>query len=174
MMTARRIRGAVVLVALSLVGPDPSGFSPFSTAAAAAAVENLRGEWLVTTPQTLAMAKYFDSQIAAAKSPEERTTLERVRDLNIRRVASIVKVNPSHFGFYPINNAGERRPYIGIAKYDVLSATRHEVVLQLDGEPEGRVVLVLSGKDEMIALSLAHFVNGIIWRRAGTPGAGLL
>ncbi len=99
--------------------------------------------------------------------------LESVRDLNIRRVASIVKVNPSHFGFYPINNAGVRSPYVAIAQYEVLRATPHEVELQLDGEPGGRVVIALHGKNEMHAPSFVAVVRGTIWRRAGTPGAGL-
>lgn len=184
-----RCRGVAVLLAAwalaacePATGPLPAASSSPAlpiTPATTAAMEKLHGEWLVTTPESLATAKHFEPQIAAAESPEKRIALEKVRDLNIRRVTTIVKVNASHLGFHTIGKPGVLHDYVTSRRYELLRATRHEVEIQLDRdvidgvERMERIVLTLSGTDEIHAPDLAEFAGGTIWRRAGTPGAGL-
>lgn len=181
MRSARRLRGLVLAcVASSQVACEPPPTpQPAPSASVAAAIvptgapERLLGEWIVTSPRTLATAAFFEPRIAAAQSPEERTRLEQIRDLNIRRVATIVKVNRSHLAFHTIKPADAAPGYFSAISYDVRSGTRHEATIELHSYGAEPAVLTFAGSDEIYAPGLTDFTGGTIWRRAGTRGAGL-
>jgi len=125
---------------------------------------SLCGNWGITTQETLAVHKYYDSQIAAARSPDPMLGLER--ELNLRQATPLVKVFPSHIEVHTLERSVVSR------EYDVLRETAHEVEIQIRGDGGERAVLTFSGENEIRAPGLVGLVGGAIWRRFRTSCVG--
>jgi len=138
------------------------------------ATKALEGEWIVTTPESVRTAKYFDVEIATATSAERRVELERLRDLNIGRVATIVRVTESYMTFFrPPLAEDAKDALIPAQQYVVVCANEVEVEVNFGEYDGGRSVLGLNGPNELYSRDLVGFARGTTWRRAGTPGAGV-
>jgi hypothetical protein len=164
----RRVARLTIMVAALVLPSCESAPGPPPSSDVHAATEALRGEWIVTTRETLAAARYFQQQIDAATSHDERVRLEQVRDLNLRRLAPIVKANAFCLGFH----MPWERGYADCHPYVVLRATRDEITIHIEGSEVAETVLTLSGRDELRAPDLFDFARGTTWHRAGTTGVG--
>jgi hypothetical protein len=186
-------RGAAIVATFALLGGEPaSGSAPpgasaelalqaeYATGLAqavkktaeCASVEEkpsrpgdaLIGDWVVTTSETVAIAKEFALR-EAERSPAEREESAAHR-LNFPPLNRSVTVSRTRF---LIRTEGK----LVSREYDVLRDTGVEVEVQLRGGDRERAVLTLVEKNKLDAPSLVGLAGGTTWRRPATPGVGL-